>query len=250
MHENAIENASTIFSPWVHERFYEFIAVGSVEIVKLIVIALIFFIVHQVTHRLNLRYHKDNKHVSFSINYVENGCLKLRPIGREISISELFTNVVLRRAFIKATKRASRENPLLEFPLHLESVIMSTLQSYISDDFSAGFLRAASNLPTRAKTFIIMAAYEQYEDINVRKVRVIITHHDLIRKVPDVKDIKLEKPHQSKRLKTMELINRRYEYMYEDRKINYRVQIVFDCAPEDVKTPEIDSAASQTSAAL
>lgn len=225
---------SIIFNQPIAELLHDAMAVAIVEVWKVIGIVILLFIVNEIMGRISFRRHTDNKHVSFSVNYVRDGILKLRPIGKEISIAELFKTPVVRRAFIRAVKRTTRENPIMEFEPKFEASIMSTLQSYVSDDFSEAFLRDAAGLPVRIRMYVLMGAYEQYEEVPVRKVRIIITHLPFFKELPDRDQVVFEKGHQDKRLHTLDLVNVRYKHMNAERRVNHHVELPFDCSASEM----------------
>ena len=196
---------------------------------KLLLISFFYFLLKETSDRLEL-FHKRDKNIGFSINYIEDGTLKIRPIAPDTTVNALFSNNVLRRAFNKAIKEsARREIALMELPLKLERDIMSVLQSYISNDFSDGFISAAAGRKVDTNKFVLMPAYEQYEDVRVRKVRIIMTNITMLEDLPGPNTVKFEKAHQNKRLVTLDYIFTRFRHFPTERQKNHTIELVLDC---------------------
>ena len=176
----------------------------------------------------------DDKTVSFSVNYIEDNTLKLRPVAEEISIEDLFPQLIRQQAFIKAVKRLPKDKTVVMMPLKYESSIMGTLQSYVSKDFGDNFFTVAAGRRMQVEDFILMITYERYEDIPLRKIRVIFTHRQLLNRLPAYENtyLRYEKPHQRKRLLTMAEIHETYYGLAPERYINYHIELPLEC-PED-----------------
>ncbi|MBI1309577.1 MAG: hypothetical protein GC129_07020 [Proteobacteria bacterium] len=200
------------------------------EFAKLAVIATIVGIVLRFTSWRNLVKGRDNKNVSFSVNFInKKGVLCLRPIGKQVSIDELFPDILVANEFRKAVKRNAETpgNPIMEYSsIDYERAINSTLQSWISDDFSKEFLAEAAGHDAKNEEFVFMATYER-TNTPLQKVRVIITHMPMIMNRVDPDKVTYEKPHQRHRLSTVEQIGTRYRFLKPEVQRLYWVELPF-----------------------
>lgn len=199
-----------------------------------------YFFVRPFKQRQLLRLHRqiilsqrNETHVSFSINYFAPNTdnrllLKIRPIGRGWSIDELFPNRFVRETFLQAARRCNSAHPILTFPKgDVEIGILSVLQSEASDDFTLGFLMEATNHPVQIHRFALFAVFEQYEDVPVRKVRIILTPVDLLHNMPEPRHVRYEKPHHRRRYQTMLLMSEHYRAMPEAEQLNNTIELAF-----------------------
>jgi hypothetical protein len=178
-------------------------------------------------------YHRmDDQTLSFSINFVhKNKVFKLRPVTEEIVIEELFKQLIRQKALIKAIRRTPKHKSVVCLPIKFESSIMGTIQSHVSKDFGNEFFTVASGRERDMETYVMMITYERYEDIPLRKVRIIFTHMDFFNNLPDYENSGLifEKRHQQKRLLTLAEIYDTYHAMPPERRINHHLELPQDC---------------------
>ncbi len=183
------------------------------------------------------RYYRkmDDKIVSFSVNYIENGVMKLRPVAEEISIEDLFKQLVRQNAFIKAVRNTPTNKTVVLVPRKFESSIMGTIQSYVSKDFGDNFFTAAAGRRLQVEDYVMMITYERYEDVPLRKVRVIFTHRKLFESLPPYHNsgLRFEKPHQQKRLLTLAEIHETYYTMEEEQRLNFHLELPLECPEEE-----------------
>lgn len=181
----------------------------------------------------------DDKTISFSINFIHKGTLKLRPVTEEIVIEELFKQLIRQKVFIKAIRKTPKDKTVVCLPIKFESSIMGTIQSHVSKDFDNEFFAVAAGREMEMETYVMMITYERYEDVPLRKVRIIFTHTSLLESLPPYEESGLifEKRHQQKRLLTLREIHDTYYAMPEERRANHRLELPQDC----VETKQIDN---------
>lgn len=180
------------------------------------------------------RYYRkmDDQTLSFSINFVhKKKVFKLRPVTEEIVIEALFKQLIRQKALIKAIRCTPKHKNVVCLPIKFESSIMGTIQSHVSKDFGNEFFTVASGRDRDMETYIMMITYERYEDVPLRKVRIIFTHLDFFNNLPDYENSGLvfEKRHQQKRLLTLKEIYETYHAMPPERRINHHLELPQDC---------------------
>lgn len=154
---------------------------------------------------------------------------KIRPIGKDVSLEELFPNVRMRSAFRRAIKKTTVDFPILQFTsLAMERAIMSVLQSYVSDDFSKEFMLAAAGHPMNHVNYVLMATFERYGELETQKVRVMVVPEALLKALPSADSLTFERPHHVHRLRTLGLMNVHWTTMDSARRASHAVEIPVD----------------------
>ena len=143
--------------------------------------------------------------VNFSLNYMDGNTLKLRTL-RESHIDDiLLNNEHGKKIVVKTAQTTSLEKPFLEFPAEDQWMILNAILNELSEQFARGFLAQSMGTPVRGITYVFGLTCERDPRINMNKIRVMLIEKDLLEKIDEFEDEKMqyESPKHSVRLQTL-----------------------------------------------
>lgn len=170
--------------------------------------------------------------VNFSLNYVDNGVLKLRTL-RESDIREvLLSNKHGIDLVTAAAEHATLDEPFLKLPVEDSWMVLNSVLNEVSEQFAAGFLAASMGLCTRSTRYVIGLTCEKDPDVRINKIRVMLVTESLLQKIDRLEDLEFEQKHHHVRLKTL----KKMAEIYQDQKRQHELRTVELVVPTGMTT--------------
>lgn len=147
--------------------------------------------------------------LNFSLNWIEDGTLKLRTLS-ERHCEEIFLNKPATEVITKAARAGTEANPILSLPEKDYWYYLNAVLNELSEQFASGHLKKAQGQPVSSAVYLICLTCEAAPDLRMRKVRAMVVQKALLTNLP--KDApKLEKPHHHTRWKTLVFMASEYQ---------------------------------------
>lgn len=147
--------------------------------------------------------------LNFSLNYIENGTLRLRTLS-ENQCDVIFLNKAATEAVLKASKATTEANPILPLPEKDYWYYLNSVLNELSEKYSEGHLKKAQGVPVSTAVYLICLTCESAADLRMRKVRAMVIQKALLLALPTTQPT-LEKPHHHIRWKTLKTMADEYQ---------------------------------------
>ena len=147
--------------------------------------------------------------LNFSLNWIENGTLKLRTLS-ERHCEEVFLNKPATEIILKAARAGTEAHPILSLPEKDYWYYLNAVLNELSEQFATGHLKKAHGQSVSSALYIICLTCEAAPDLRMRKVRAMVVQKSLLTNLP-AESPKLEKPHHHTRWKTLTFMASEYQ---------------------------------------
>ncbi len=147
--------------------------------------------------------------LNFSLNWIEDGTLKLRTLS-ERHCEEIFLNKPATEVVLKAARAATEASPILSLSEKDYWYYLNSVLNELSEEFAIGHLKKAQGQPVSSAIYLICLTCEAAADLRMRKVRAMVIQKSLLMNLPKERP-KLERPHHHIRWKTLEFMASEYQ---------------------------------------
>lgn len=147
--------------------------------------------------------------LNFSLNWIEDGTLKLRTLS-ERHCEEVFLNKPATEVVLQAAKITTEANPILALPEKDYWYYLNSVLNELSEQFALGHLKKSQGQPVSSAVYVICLTCEAAADLRMRKVRAMVIQKSLLTNLP-AQSPKLEKPHHHTRWETLHFMAREYQ---------------------------------------
>lgn len=155
--------------------------------------------------------------VNFSLNYVENGVLRIRTL-QEAGIDDiLLNNRHGKERLLRVARQARLDQPFLMLPGEDHWLVLNSVLNELSEQFAAGVLARSMGLPAKTATYVFGITCERDKDVRINKIRVMIVERSLLERIDEQTQFEFERPWHHVRLKTLKRMRRLYD---EDKRCN------------------------------
>lgn len=149
--------------------------------------------------------------VTFSLNYVVNGCLIMRTL-LETGTDKIFLNEWGIKKLAGAAARTTENDPFIRLadPADRDFINRAVI-NVLSERFADTFVAAALGVPVRSGRFCFAVTFERYKDIRTRKIRVLLIEESTLKRFApdgDGESLRLADPKFSDRIKSLEAMFR------------------------------------------
>lgn len=169
-------------------------------VVGFVLMAVGWFIGHRRA-RANWQKREFYDRLNFSLNYIENGTLRLRTLA-EHQCEAVFLNKAATEAVLKAARATSESNPLLPLPEKDYWYYLNSVLNELSEQFAAGHMKKAQGVPVSTATYVICLTSESAPDLRMRKIRAMVIQKTLLQALGNNPPV-LERPNHHTRWKTL-----------------------------------------------
>lgn len=169
-------------------------------IVGFVLMGIGWFIGHQRA-RQNWTRREFYDRLNFSLNWIEDGTLKLRTLS-ERHCEEIFLNKAATEVVLKAARAGTEAHPILALPETDYWYYLNSVLNELSEEFAVGHLKKAHGQPVSSAIYVICLTCEAAADLRMRKVRAMVIQKSLLTNLPK-ESPKLERPHHHIRWKTL-----------------------------------------------
>ncbi len=147
--------------------------------------------------------------LNFSLNWIEEGTLKLRTLS-ERHCEEIFLNKPATEVVLKAARAATEANPILSLSEKDYWYYLNSVLNELSEQFATGHLKKAQGQPVSSAIYLICLTCEAAADLRMRKVRAMVIQKSLLTNLPAASP-KLERPHHHIRWTTLKFMASEYQ---------------------------------------
>lgn len=135
--------------------------------------------------------------VNFSLNYVQDGYLVMRTL-LETTATEVWLNDYGVKTVLSAAQATTEKQPFLLFKDPKDQAFVNrAVLNVLSEQFAAGYLRAAVGVPVKRAVFAFGITFERYADMRTLKLRVILAEQTVLaEKFAPNSDVKLQAEHE------------------------------------------------------
>jgi hypothetical protein len=177
-------------------------------VVGFVLMGLGWFIGHRRA-RANWQKREFYDRLNFSLNYIENGTLRLRTL-LEKQCEEIFLNKAATDVVLKVAKSATEANPILPLPESDYWYYLNSVLNELSEKYSDGHLKKSQGLPVSTATYLVCLTCESAKDLRMRKIRAMVIQKSLLLALGPNQPL-LEKPHHHIRWKTLKTMADEYQ---------------------------------------
>lgn len=127
---------------------------------------------------------KFNTQISCSLNYIEKEHLCVRNLFQKNVEKVFMQNSEAVHIVLDSAKKTTKEDPILKLPVEHRWVILSMVQSIISESSGcqSGYFLSDLNLPRENKWYVFTLAMEQSSHVRMNKLRIIMIREELLEK--------------------------------------------------------------------
>jgi len=147
--------------------------------------------------------------LNFSLNYLENGTLRIRTLA-EHQCEAIFLNKAATETILKAAKAATETNPILPLPEKEYWYYLNSVLNELSEQFAEGHIKKAQGVPVSSATYLICLTCESAPDLRMRKIRVMVIQKPFLIAL-GANQPTLEKPNHHTRWKTLKTMAEEYQ---------------------------------------
>ncbi len=147
--------------------------------------------------------------LNFSLNWIENGTLKLRTLS-ERHCEEVFLNKPATEVVLQAARAGTEANPILALPEKDYWYYLNSVLNELSEQFALGHLKNSLGQPVASDIYVLCLTCEAAADLRMRKIRAMVIQKSLLTNLPAASP-KLEKPHHHIRWKTLNFMASEYQ---------------------------------------